>query len=118
MCVTRWNSYYEAVKKIIAANSKLAELCTALGLPLFLQTDVSFLKEYLSVMAPVATSLDILQGEQKCALGFVLPTLAILKKRLVALQVTSAEPLRASILEGIENRFGQYFQHRVYAGSN
>ena len=113
-CVTRWNSYYEAVKKIIAANSKLAELCTALGLPLFLQTDVSFLKEYLSVMAPVATSLDILEGEQQCALGFVLPMLAILKKRLVALQVTSAEPLRASILEGIENCFGQYFQHKEF----
>ena len=44
-------------------------------------------------MVPVAASLDILQGQQQCALGIILPTLIVLKKQLIALQVTSVEPL-------------------------
>ena len=49
-------------------------------------------------MVPVATSSDILQGEQQCALGFILPTSIVLKKQLIALQVTSVEPLPTSLL--------------------
>jgi len=61
-CATRWNSYYSANKKILAAEPKLIEVCKAVGLPSFLQTDMNFLKEYVEVLAPVAVSIDILQG--------------------------------------------------------
>ena len=61
-CVTRWNSHYDAVKKILCAETKLVEVCKAVNLPTFLQTEITFLKEYVSVMAPLAASLDILQG--------------------------------------------------------
>jgi len=69
-CVTRWNSHYEAVKKVIAEDSKLPEVCRALGLPALLQADVAFLKEYLIVMAPSAAILDILQGDKHISLGY------------------------------------------------
>jgi hypothetical protein len=42
-----------------------------LGLPVLVQAVMSFLKEYVIVMAPLAASLDILQGDQSCALEFV-----------------------------------------------
>jgi len=42
-----------------------------------------------------------MQGEQQCALGFVLPTLMALKKQLIALQVTSVKQLPTSILKCI-----------------
>ena len=40
----------------------------------------------------------ILQGQQQCALGFILPTSVVLKKQLIALQVTSVEPLPTNLL--------------------
>jgi len=40
-------------------------------MPPFVQTDIAFLREYVMVMAPVAAALDIPQGEQQCALGYV-----------------------------------------------
>ena len=68
-CVTRWNSFYEATKKVIVAESKLNEVCKAVGVPklALMQAEMSFLKGYAMVMAPLATSLDILQGVQNCA---------------------------------------------------
>lgn len=75
-CVTRWNSYYDAIKKIVSCDErKLTDVCKALELPPLIHTEVAFLKEYVSVMAPVAAALDILQGEQQCSLWYVLPTL-------------------------------------------
>ena len=113
-CVTRWNSHYEAVKKVIAEDSKLPEVCRALGLPALLQADVAFLKEYLIVMAPSAASLDILQGDKHISLGYTLPTLTVLKKRLGALQLRYTEAQRDKLLQGTETHFGRYFEDEEF----
>lgn len=113
-CVTRWNSYYDATKKIISAESKLVELCKAVGLPPFVQTEITFLKEYVEVMAPLAASLDILQGDQQCSLGFVLPTLTILKRKLMKVAVKHTKSLRDCLIQGIDNRFGSIFSDREF----
>ena len=113
-CVTRWNSHYEAVKKVIAADSKLPEVCRALGLPSLLQADVAFLKEYLIVMAPLAASLDIFQGDKHTSLGYILHTLTVLKKRLGALQLRYTEALRDKLLQRIETCFGRYFKDKEF----
>ena len=61
------------------------------------------------VMAPVAAALDILQGEQQCALGYVLPTISTLKKKLNCADrkyTASVREQRDSLLQGIQKRFG------------
>lgn len=41
-----------------------------------------FLKEYVRVMESICEALDILQGQKNVAMGFLLPTLSVLKKIL------------------------------------
>jgi hypothetical protein len=113
-CVTRWNSYYDATKKVLMAESKLSEVCKAVGVPALVQAELSFLKEYVMVMAPLAASLDILQGDQNCALGFVLPTVTVLKNKLLIMDLRSTKPIRDSLLAGIERRFGYAFTNRDF----
>ena len=74
-----------------------------------MQAELAFLKEYVMVMAPLAASLDILQGDQNCALGFVLPTLTVLKNKLLNMEIRVTKPLRDSLLAGIDRRFGYAF---------
>jgi len=52
-------------------------------------------------MAPLAASLDILQlqGDKHTSLGYILPTLTVLKKRLGALQLRYTEALRDKLLQ-------------------
>ena len=114
-CATRWNSYCSSVKKIILCDEKkLTEVCKAVGLPPFIQSDLAFLKEYVSVMAPLATSLDILQGEQQCTLGYVLPTLSTLKKKLNIIDLKYTQPLCDSLLQGISKRFEAVFNDKEF----
>ncbi|KAJ8387648.1 hypothetical protein AAFF_G00151980 [Aldrovandia affinis] len=82
-CVTWWNSEYCAVQKIVSlTESQLAEVCERLAVPKLLANELAFLKEYAEVLKPLACALDLLQGETKCFLGLVIPTLLTLKKRL------------------------------------
>lgn len=62
-------------------------------------------------MKPVATALDILQGEKNCYLGILLPTLISLRNKVnqVKDQVRYATPLMKAVLDGIESRFGPWF---------
>jgi hypothetical protein len=41
---------------------KLIDVGKAPSLPPFVQIEINFLKEYLLLMAPIAQSIDILQG--------------------------------------------------------
>ncbi|KAJ8349113.1 hypothetical protein SKAU_G00277020 [Synaphobranchus kaupii] len=82
-CVTRWNSEYHAVQKIVLlTESQLAEVCEHLSVPKLVANELAFLKEYVEVLKPLACALDLLQGETKCFLGLVIPTFLTLKKRL------------------------------------
>jgi len=93
----------------------LAELCTAFGLSLLLQMDIVpegvFGNDGARRCLLTYLCTAVLHGQQQCALGFILPTLIVLKKQLIALQVTSVEPLSTSLsLECTEKHFTQYFQ--------
>lgn len=65
-------------------------------------------------MAPVATSLDLLQGEQQCSLGYVLPTLAVLKSKLQKVEVKHTKPLRDALLCGVDRRFTNLFSDKEF----
>jgi len=48
----------------------------------FRTSEISLLTEYCHVMQPLARSLDILQVENKCFIGYLLPTLTSLETKL------------------------------------
>ena len=83
---TRWNSYYNVVVRV-SENSllELNELCTKLELGCFTEREFNFLKEYCTILKPLPKGLDILQGEDNCIFGTLLPTLETIIKKVVAL---------------------------------
>ena len=112
---TRWNSHFRAmekIKQIIEKNPEdtVQEVFTALEVPQLRENEVEFIKEYCSVMQPLAFALDMLQAENKCYIGFLLPTLTSLGSKLRALKpsVKLAGPLIDAILAALRTRFAGY----------
>lgn len=73
--------------------------------------EVTYLKEYVDVLKPVATALDILQGEQKCYLGIVIPTLLTLKRKLQE-KISNTQFFSEIIdttVKAVDSRFKQLF---------
>ncbi|XP_061578792.1 uncharacterized protein LOC133444918 [Cololabis saira] len=60
-------------------------------------------------MSPVAKALDVLQGETSVQMGWLVPTITLLRTKLQHLQVSSkfCEPLIAALVSGLEKRFGE-----------
>ncbi len=113
-CPTRWNSNYEAVKKLVSAEAKLNDLCKTLSLPQFLQQEIQYLKEYIKIMHPLTTALTILEGEKNCYLGMILPTIIKIKESLGGNSSIVVAPLKSALLTGIETRFGKYFEDHEF----
>lgn len=104
--VTRWNSLFYAVKKVVSFKDKLVSVFDELKLIKLKLCEWSFLEEYCAVMEPLALSLDKLQGEKTCFLGYVMPTIIALRLKLI--QLTSliyCRPLSLLIIESLEKRF-------------
>ena len=58
----------------------------------------NFLAEYVAIMSSIATYLDILQGEENCFLGLILPPITMLGKVLTSLSQDIAKELRDGLL--------------------
>lgn len=71
-------------------------------------TDWLILSDYITVTKPVAEGLDILQGDKHACLGYVLPTLFSIKKRISGsmLNTPHGEKMRDVLTNAIESRFG------------
>ena len=79
---TQWNSYYDAIVRITEnITSELNELCTRMRIHTFVKKEIVSLKEYCSVLKPLARGLDILQGKDNCFYGTLLPTLETIIKK-------------------------------------
>lgn len=76
--------------------------------------EVKFLEEYISVMKPVTQALNILQSEGKMFMGFLLPTISILREKLTNLQATASTYILLvnAVLAGIDRRFMEIFRDR------
>lgn len=109
--ITRWNSMYDAAKKILFYKEKLVQVFEELKLNKLKTTEWLFLKEYCEVMEPLASALDKLQGEKRSYLGYVAPT--ILSIRLLLLNSTNirvyCKPLSLCIIQNLEKRFDYLF---------
>lgn len=82
----------------------LISLCEKLAIPTISEEDVDYLFEYVQVMQPISTYLDLLQGEENCFLGLVLPTITKIKAQLEALVLEKASSIRDGLLEKLEER--------------
>ena len=106
---TRWNSFYNSVDKIRDLLDEIPDdviihFFHALDVTSLLVNQVNFIKEYRRVMQPLACALDIMQGEQNMYIGYLLPTLVSLEKKLKMLKPTVkyAGPLVDAVLAGID----------------
>uniref|UniRef100_H3B2L0 HAT C-terminal dimerisation domain-containing protein n=1 Tax=Latimeria chalumnae TaxID=7897 RepID=H3B2L0_LATCH len=121
-CVTRWNSFYNAVERVMSVEY-LSIVCDEMGVAKFKMHEISFLKEYCKVLKPLAMALDILQGEEKCYYGYLLPTLLKLVDRLqhskVDLKVATSLPdtiitsIRKQFALLLDNTEGKPFQEAM-----
>lgn len=108
--ITRWNSMYFAVKKVITNKEKLLVAFDELKLNKLKQSEWAFLDEYCLIMEPLATSLDLMQGEKNCFLGYVAPTIVALRLKLIqSTHLIYCKPLVFSIIKSLEERFKHIF---------
>lgn len=110
--VTRWNSLYDATQKILDHKLNMAIIFEKLHLPKLKNNEWGFINEYCKVMKPLAFSLDKLQGETKSFLGYVAPTILVLRKLLIlnqSEQFTYCKPLSLTIINSLEKRFNFLF---------
>jgi len=108
--ITRWNSMYFAVKKVVANKEKLLVAFEELKLNKLKQSEWAFLDEYCLIMEPSATSLDLMQGEKSCFLGYVAPTIIALRLKLIqSTHLIYCKPLVFSIIKSLEERFKYIF---------
>lgn len=74
---------YDAVNRVIENSPRdLNDVCTSIETCNFTEKELTFLKEYCSALQPLSRGLDILQGEDSCYYGTLLPTLATIIKTL------------------------------------
>uniref|UniRef100_A0A3Q3FBP4 HAT C-terminal dimerisation domain-containing protein n=1 Tax=Labrus bergylta TaxID=56723 RepID=A0A3Q3FBP4_9LABR len=78
-CTTRWNSFYDALARICGIPMvELNTISSKFGLTAITEQEHQFIREYCTVMKPLTVALDILQGEDHCYHGTLLPTLETL----------------------------------------
>lgn len=66
-------------------------------------------------MEPVATALDILQGDKHVYMGYLLPTLTVVKMAIENLPpMQFCEPLREVLIGGFNKRYRLYFYFTLY----
>lgn len=81
-------------------------------MPQLKSNEWEFIEEYCKVMKPLAFSLDKLQGETKSLLGYVTPTILVLRKLLIQMQPEQLEyckPLSFAIIGSLKKRFDSLF---------
>lgn len=74
----------------------------------FNPAELAFLSEFAVVMTPVAQTTNVLQAEANIQMGWLLPTVKLLKSKLdrIKLPLKYCQPLVDALQVGIENRFG------------
>jgi len=68
------------------------------------------LEEYCLLLKPLSNSLDKLQGEKNSYLGYVAPTLIVLRKLLIqSSNVKYCKPLASALISSLEKRFNYIY---------
>lgn len=103
---TRWCSEYYAVERVVEVGlNKVMECQKALGQSEMTPADMKFLVAFLNVMRPLVVAMKLIEGENHCYIGQLIPTIMGLKRKLESVSDVSMKPLICALLKGIENRF-------------
>lgn len=118
--VTRWNSKFDAYCRVMnlgldKMNAYIEALKTNMNSAAHLskldKDDWTMINIYIKVMKPVATALDILQGEKDCGQGFILPCLVTMKQNLQSLTGGNVlKTCRDTMLTVIDKRFKLFYK--------
>ncbi len=101
-CTTRRNSFCDAVARIVEIPmTDLSAISDRLQLKSISDRELHFLKEYCATMKPLTVALDILQGEENCYFGTLLPTLETLMSKTLEVKdsLTVATGLPEAIVQ-------------------
>lgn len=117
---TRWNSFYDAlvrVKKYLATKpEEFKDIFFEFKCPVLRPAEEEFIFEYVRVMRPVADALDMLQADKHMTIGYLLPTLYVLKQKLKKMEdkgnLKHCEPLVKCLISSINKRFAEDFFDR------
>lgn len=104
---------YNRVSNLVNCGSDiLNEISTELEVPAFTERDVSFLKEYVIVLEPLATAIEYLQKNQ-CYYATLLPMVYSMKDNLADIQcqgkIQHCQPLFSAISNGVDGTFAHLF---------
>jgi hypothetical protein len=117
--VTRWNSFFNFAARcasfVVLKPTALKQVFSHFGVDYFRPAEEEFLLEYVKILRPIAEALDVLQADKNISIGYLLPTLTILKtkfRKIDERHPKHCQPMLREILKGIEKRFGSYFNDR------
>ena len=113
---TWWSSEYMAVNRIITVGLEKVHYCQQrIGLACITEAEMTFLKSYVHVMKPVSIAMDLLQSEQECCIGHVIPTIMGIQQKLKRMTVDPAlNPLVTALSNGLATRFKDMFDDDSY----
>ena len=86
-CITRLNSIFDSLQCLLKFEQcTLKDLCQKLYLPELSKSEVEFLREYCTVLEPIAMAIDKVQGEQFSFYGYAIPVLRQTETSLKTIQ--------------------------------
>lgn len=91
---------YDCLQSIKRAGSKFTVFLRHEKLPVFTQLHLEVLSEWLSLFAPLAKALDVLQKDN-ASIGTVLPVVAMLRKKLSGIALVHLHGLRDHLVDRI-----------------
>ncbi|XP_042306337.1 uncharacterized protein LOC121921817 [Sceloporus undulatus] len=118
---TRWNSTFDALKQLNELLStvplKVDAIMDQCSLARFTPAESLVVQEYTEIMWPLAQSLDILQRENGMFMGYLLPTLYNLDRKLQGLEnkpvrYTYCLPLLKGVREALRKRFAGIWEDK------
>ena len=112
---TRWCSEYYAVLRVVEIGIDNVNKCqTELGQSLMTQADIAFLTGYVALMKPLVLAMKLLEGENDCYMGQLIPTVMGLQNKLRKCSDHSMQPLAKALLNGIKARFDSVLKNPDY----
>ncbi|XP_025199104.1 uncharacterized protein LOC112597325 isoform X1 [Melanaphis sacchari] len=111
---TRWKRTYDVLlqmKNVLNEPNgldKINQVLDCCEIQRFTPQEIQLINEYCDVMSPLADTLDFLQSEECVYMGYLLPSLYALEKKLRKFEngkLIYCEPLLQTIIESIKKRF-------------
>lgn len=104
---------YNNVSNLVTCDCQsLNEILTEIGASTFTQLDIDFLKEYSTILEPIATAIEYIQ-KNNCYYATILPMVYSMKDNLMEAhnrgQIQLCQSLLAAILNGVDKHFDHLF---------